>query len=154
MSSVELAAVVQSQLADDKAASLLIDEVFDQVPEPILLVDKASRAPGVNQEFIRMFGYLQKDIIGRTVASFVVLEELPKEAERFADLIAQGHTVETVRMPEDSQRIDVSLLPAKLQAFPLVPRTLLSYHWNLSLGQVVESTQTLNVSCVGAAGQR
>jgi PAS domain S-box-containing protein len=90
MSSVELAAVVQSQLADDKVASLLIDEVFDQVPEPILLVDKASRAPGVNQEFIRMFGYLQKDIIGRTVASFVVPEELPKEAERFADLIAQG----------------------------------------------------------------
>jgi hypothetical protein len=84
-------------------------------------------------------------MIGRTVVSFIVLEELRKEAECFADLIAQGQTVsvETVRMPKDGQRIDVSLLPARLQAFPLVLRTPCSYRWNLSLGQVAESTHTL-----------
>jgi hypothetical protein len=48
---------------------------------------------------------------------------------------------------------DVSLLLAKLQAFPLVLRTLYSYHWNLSLGQVAESTSTLNISYFSATGE-
>jgi len=57
MPSVEHGAAVQKQLTDDKTRlCLLIDDVFEQVPEPILLVDKASRANRVNREFIRMFG--------------------------------------------------------------------------------------------------
>jgi hypothetical protein len=56
-------------------------------------------------------------------------------------------------MPQDGERVDLSLLPAKLQAFSLVLRTLYSYHWNLSLGQVVESAQMLNINYVRAAGQ-
>jgi hypothetical protein len=39
------------------------------------------------------------------VVSFIVPEEIRKEAECFADLIAQGQTVETVLMPKDCQRL-------------------------------------------------
>jgi hypothetical protein len=101
-----------------------------------------------------MFGYLQKEIIGRWVVSFTVPEEPRGEAECFADLIAQGQTVETVHMPKDGHPIDVSLPPAKPQVlFPLVVRGLYSYHWTLSPGQAAESTQMLNISYLGAAGQ-
>jgi len=41
-----------------------------------------------------MFGYLQEEIIGETVVSLVVPEEIHKEAGCFSDLIAQGQTVE------------------------------------------------------------
>jgi PAS domain S-box-containing protein len=39
----------------------------------------------VNREFVGMFGYLQEEIVGKTVVSFIVTEEFCKEAERFAD---------------------------------------------------------------------
>ena len=67
---------------------------------------------------------------------------------------SSGQTVETVHMPKDGQPIDVSLPSAKLQVlFPLVVRGLYSYHWTLSPGQAAESTQMLNISYLGAAGQ-
>jgi PAS domain S-box-containing protein len=74
----------------------------------------------VSREFVRMFGYLQGEIIGKTLASFIFSEELRKEAGRFGDLVAHGQTVslETLRMRKDGQRIDLSLLPVRLQAFP------------------------------------
>jgi PAS domain S-box-containing protein len=68
---------------------LLIDGPLAQLPETILLVDKASRAIRFNRKFIRMFVSSQKKIIGRTVLSSIVPEEFSKEAECFADLIAQ-----------------------------------------------------------------
>jgi transcriptional regulator with PAS, ATPase and Fis domain len=96
------------RIADDKTRRcLLIDGLLEQVHEAILLVDKASRAMRVNRESICMCGYLQKEIIGRTVVSFIVAEELCKEAECFADWIAQGQIVETVTTsapPESDER--------------------------------------------------
>ena len=61
--------------------------------------------------------------------------------------------VKTVRTRKDGQRIDVSLLPLRLRTFPLGPPAPYPYYWNLSLDQGVESTQTLNIRYVGAAGQ-
>ncbi len=86
------------------------------------MVDNASRAVRVNREFVRMFGYLQGEIIGKTLVSFIFPEELRREAGRFADLMTHGQIVslETLRTRKDGQRIDVSLLPVRLQAFPLV----------------------------------
>lgn len=109
-------------IADDKTRLwLFIDGLLEQVPEAILLVGKTFRAVRVNQELIRMFGYLETEIVDRAVVSLIVPEELCKEAECFADLIAHAQTVEPPRMPKNDQRIDVSLLPVKLQAFPVGP---------------------------------
>jgi formate hydrogenlyase transcriptional activator len=117
MSSVNDAAGVQRQLSATTARrSLLLDELFEQVPEAILLLDKAARAVRANREFVRMFGYSQEEVIGKTVWSLIVPNDLRTEAEGFADLIAQGQTVsiETVRMRKDGQRINVSLLEVPL----------------------------------------
>jgi formate hydrogenlyase transcriptional activator len=92
--------------------SLLLDELFEDVPEAILLLDKAHRAVRVNREFVRMFGYPQEQIIGQPLGQLIVPEDRREEAERFTRLRAQGQTVdvETVRMRKDGRRIDVSLL--------------------------------------------
>lgn len=58
MSSFDDAARVQKQPADHTARpSFLIEELLEQVPEAIVVFDKASRAVRVNREFMRMFGY-------------------------------------------------------------------------------------------------
>ena len=117
MSSVDDAAGVQKELADRKTRpSLLIEELFDQVPEAIVVFDKASCVLRVNREFVRLFGYRQEEIIGKAVSSIIIPKELQVEAEHIADLIAQGQTVsiETVRIRADGKRIHVSMLTTPL----------------------------------------
>jgi formate hydrogenlyase transcriptional activator len=117
MSAVDDAAGVQKQPADHKArSSFLIEELFEQVPEAIVVFDKASRAVRVNREFVRTFGYRQDEIIGKAVSSLIVPKELQMEAEHIADSIAQRQTVsiETVRIRKDGRRIHVSMLGVPL----------------------------------------
>jgi formate hydrogenlyase transcriptional activator len=113
MSSLKQGAPFQKQFADDKASlSSILDELFDQVPDAILLLDNASRAVRANREFVRMFEYSQEEIIGRTVSSLIIPEELRDEAEGFANLLTEAKivNVETVRTRKDGTRIDVSFV--------------------------------------------
>jgi formate hydrogenlyase transcriptional activator len=107
----------QEQLANDEARlSSIFDELFDQMPEAILLLDDALRAIRANREFVRMFGHSQEEIIGRSVSSLIVPEERRDEAHGFFNSLARGQTVnvETVRIRKDGQRIDVSLVEVPL----------------------------------------
>jgi formate hydrogenlyase transcriptional activator len=117
MGSVDDAGGVRRENADDKAhPSFLAEELFDEVPEAILVFDKAFCAVRVNREFVRMFGYQQEEVIGKSMSSLLVPKELQVEAEHAASLIAQGQTVsiETVRMRKDGKRVHVSVLEVPL----------------------------------------
>jgi len=61
MSSVVDAAGVRKQYPDDKDR-----QPFPEVPEAILLFDRDFCAVRVNQEFVRMFGYQQEEIVGKS----------------------------------------------------------------------------------------
>jgi hypothetical protein len=98
--------------------------LLGKLPETILLVDKASRAMRVNQDCNRMFGHLQEEIIGVVCSC-----------------------------PPSRPAHDVSVLLAKLQALPLVLQTVYSHDWKRCVGQLAESTETLNISYVGASGE-
>jgi formate hydrogenlyase transcriptional activator len=110
VSSLKEADHSQRQYAGDKPR--FSDDVFDQLPEAILLLDKGSRAVRANQAFWRIFGYSQEEIIGRPLSTLIVPEECRDEAEGFARLLSAGKTinVETVRVRKDGKRIDVSWL--------------------------------------------
>jgi formate hydrogenlyase transcriptional activator len=110
VSSLKEADHSQRQYAGDKPR--FSDDVFDQLPEAILLLDKGSRAVRANQAFWRIFGYSQEEIIGRPLSTLIVPEECRDEAEGFARLLSAGKTinVETVRLRKDGKRIDVSWL--------------------------------------------
>src|SRR5262245_8312334 len=114
MFSPERADSLRKQLTDERTQ---LNELFENAPEAILLVDKNYRAVRVNKEFIRMFGYPPDEVIGRTVSALIVPEELRQEAEHFTDLVGLGQTVnvETVRVSKDGRRIDVSLLEVPLK---------------------------------------
>jgi hypothetical protein len=67
MSSVEDAAPVQRQFANGKTRLCLhIDELFEQVPEALLLVNDAPHALRINREFVRIFEYLQVCPVARS----------------------------------------------------------------------------------------
>jgi formate hydrogenlyase transcriptional activator len=113
MASLKHPASFHEQLANDKGGlSSIFDELFDQMPEAILLLDNASRVVRANSEFVRMFGYSPEEITGTPVSSLIVPEERRNEAQDFANLLAETKTVnvETVRVRKDGEHIDVSLL--------------------------------------------
>jgi len=95
---------------------VLLEELFEHVPQAIALVDRECRVLRVNREFVCIFGYSQQEVAGSTISTLIVPPEFRDEAEYFAALRARGETVsaETVRMRKDGRRFDVSLLEGPL----------------------------------------
>ena len=68
MESVDDVGGVRRENADDKAhPSFLIEELFEEAPEAIMVFDTAFCAVRVNREFVRMFGFQQEEIIGKSI---------------------------------------------------------------------------------------
>ena len=98
------------QLAEQRAR---LDELFEQAPEGIALLDVNDRVLRVNTEFTRIFGYAPEEAIGRAINDLIAPEELRGEAEEYSHRVTtQGKRVnaETIRRRKDGSRVHVSLL--------------------------------------------
>jgi formate hydrogenlyase transcriptional activator len=100
---------LETELTTSKAQ---LNELFDQAPEGIVLLDTQDRVLRINPEFTRMFGYTEQEATGRSVNDLIAPDELRCEAEIYTQRITHGQPVsaETVRRRKDDQRIPVSLL--------------------------------------------
>jgi PAS domain S-box-containing protein len=90
-----------------------LDELFDQTPEGLALIDGQDRVLRINQEFTRMFGYASEDAVGRLINDLVAPDELRAEADDFTRRCItrkESVTAETIRQRKDGTRIPVSLL--------------------------------------------
>ncbi len=101
------------------AEKAYLEELFENAPEAIVLVDNDSRAVRVNREFTRTFGYTQEEIGGRCVDDLLAPGELHREAVSITNRIKKGERiiVETARMRKDKTRVYISLsgLPIKVE---------------------------------------
>ena len=89
-----------------------LDELFEQAPEGIALLDVEDRVLRINTEFTRIFGYTPEEAIGRGINDLIAPEELRHEAEEYTNRILHGKAVnaETIRRRKDGTRVHVSLL--------------------------------------------
>ena len=104
---------VAARTAELRERTAQLDELFDQAPEAIVLLDTHDAVVRVNREFTRLFGYTAGEAEGRPINELVVPEELAEEGRRFSDrLTAGGNRVEaeTVRRTRDGERVHVSLI--------------------------------------------
>jgi PAS domain S-box-containing protein len=90
----------------------LFDELFEQAPEAVALMNLDSQVVRVNREFTRIFGYSPQEILGRSLTDLIVPEESRQEAQRNMDLAAHGQRVdaEVVRQRKDGSRLYVSVV--------------------------------------------
>src|SRR5215469_4841769 len=97
------------QLENQKAQ---LDELFEQAPEGVVLLDVEDRILRINPEFTRIFGYTPEEATGRLINDLIVPEELRTEAESYTNEIIHGKPVsaETIRRRKDGRRIHISLL--------------------------------------------
>ena len=103
-------ATVHAELATQKAH---LEELFARVPEAIVQLDGDGRVARVNPEFTKIFGYVEDEVLGRSLNDLIVPEELRAEAEEFTSRVNDSgeiQTVETVRSRKNGTRVPVSVV--------------------------------------------
>ncbi len=88
-----------------------LEELFENAPEAIVLVDNDSSVIRANREFTRTFGYTKEEVTGKCIDVLIAPEELHEEAVSITKRIKKGEriTVETVRRRKDGTWVDVSI---------------------------------------------
>jgi PAS domain S-box-containing protein len=90
----------------------LLDELFEQAPEAVALMNTDDRVVRVNREFTRLFGYTPRETLGRRLTELIVPDDLQVEEQQYTELVAKGQRVdvEGVRQRKDGSRLQVSML--------------------------------------------
>jgi diguanylate cyclase (GGDEF)-like protein/PAS domain S-box-containing protein len=88
------------------------ENLFNQVPEAIVIADNLGRVMRINAEFTRMFGYSRQEAAGHRVDELIATGAERVEAMAITDCVAQGQKVarESVRRRKDGTLIHVSIL--------------------------------------------
>jgi len=92
-------------------------QLFDNSPDAIAMLDDTGRVVQVNKGFETFFGYRAEEVKGRFINDIVVPEDRIEEASALsrAALNNQVSRKETVRKRKDGSLVDVSLLGYPIQ---------------------------------------
>jgi PAS domain S-box-containing protein len=90
----------------------LLDELFEQAPEAVVLVNLDDQVIRLNREFTRLFGYAPLETLGLRLGDLISPDELRDEVRKHADLMAHGQRVdaEVVHQRKDGSRLEVSVI--------------------------------------------
>ena len=106
-------ALVTSLVDRLQKESALLDELFEQAPQAVVLTDADNRVLRVNSEFTRVFGYTPQETVGRRLDDLIVPDESRDEFQKHTELVmAHGQRVdaEGVRQRKDGSRLHVSMV--------------------------------------------
>ena len=94
----------------------LLEQLFENSPDALVIVDSASSAQCVNREFERMFGYSTTQILGKLVDPLILPPDRAAEAHWISQCLQRGEqlTLETQRRHRDGTLLDVSVTTAPL----------------------------------------
>jgi len=92
-------------------------QLFDNSPDAIAMLDDTDRVVQVNKGFETLFGYRAEEVKGRFIDDIVVPEDRIEEASALfrAALNGEVSRIETVRKRKDGSLVDVSLLDYPIQ---------------------------------------
>ena len=88
------------------------EQLFDNSPDAIIIVDNQDRILTANAGFTRMFQYERSECVGKEINSLIVPEEMADDASAISKKILNNQSVqkESKRMRKDGVVIDVSIL--------------------------------------------
>ncbi len=100
---------VEEELQKERAH---LDELFEQAPEAIALLNVEDRVVRVNKEFTRLFGYSQEEALGHGINELIAPDDLKEEAQEYTNRLSHGQRVEvdTIRRSKGGTRVRVSVL--------------------------------------------
>ncbi|MBM7622831.1 PAS domain S-box protein [Sporohalobacter salinus] len=104
---------VELQLKRQKAYS---QQLFNESPESIVLLDNEDRVIKINNSFRELFKYKQDNIVGEKINDLIVPKESKKEAVEKSSKVKNGEetSAEVIRKTKYGERINV-----EIKAFPI-----------------------------------
>src|SRR6202050_4123986 len=93
-----------------------LEQLFQNSPAPLVIVDASFRGQCVNQEFQRLFGHSAAQVLGKPVNQLIFPPDRAAEAELLMQCLERGEhiTLETQRLAKDGTLLDVSVSSAPL----------------------------------------
>jgi len=93
-----------------------LEQIFQDSPDPIIVVDPSFKAQCINPEFQRMFGFSAAETLGQPVDELLFPPDRAAEAQWIAQCLQRGErlTLETQRRCKDGTLLDVSVSSAPL----------------------------------------
>jgi PAS domain S-box-containing protein len=94
-----------------------LDQLFENAPEGIVLLDTDDRVLRINGEFTRMFGYTSQEAVSRPINELVVPDDRLDEGWELTYKLTHGQGVhtETVRRRKDGSLLNVSVVGAPIR---------------------------------------
>jgi len=88
------------------------EQLLENSPIAIALLDDKDRVVHVNESFSKMFGYLPEEIKGRIINEVIVSSELQSEAKNYSDITHAGNQInkESYRQKKDGTLIYVQII--------------------------------------------
>ncbi len=110
----QLAIAISHKWAEDaqRIERAYFEQLFENSPEAIVLVNNESRILRLNEEFTKTFGYTIEEARNKKIDELLTHGEYEKEAKNTTTKIAKGETValESIRWHKNGTPVDVSIL--------------------------------------------
>ncbi|HVN21485.1 MAG TPA: PAS domain S-box protein, partial [Dongiaceae bacterium] len=105
-----------SQHQDPEKRLQFFQQMFEALPDGLIIADASHRGLWANQTFAAMFGYSAQEIVGQPLENLVVPSNRLAESKWVSESLARGEriTLETKRCKKDGTLLDVSLSCAPL----------------------------------------
>jgi PAS domain S-box-containing protein len=110
--------IAERKRADEvlKIQKAYFEQLFENSPEAIVVIDENDKVTRANSEFTRMFGYSKEEALGESLHDLIVPDELIDEARMLSRTVTSGSVSrETRRQCKDGTLLDVSILATPIR---------------------------------------
>jgi len=103
----------EEKLKEQKA---YFEQLFNNSPEAIILLDNSHLVIKANKKFEQLFGYKESEIINKNIDNFILPEEYLEDGKKYTEKVKIGERVsgEAIRKNKNGEKIDIFL-----QGFPI-----------------------------------
>jgi two-component system, cell cycle sensor histidine kinase and response regulator CckA len=93
-----------------------LEQIFQNSPDPVIVVDTSFHIQCVNPEFERIFGFTAPDTLNKSIDDLIFPADRAAEAQWIGQCLQRGEklTLETQRLCKDGSLLDVSVTSAPL----------------------------------------
>ena len=103
----------EEKLKEQKA---YFEQLFNNSPEAIALLDNKNQVMKVNKKFESLFGFKQPEMLNQNIDNFILPKQCLETGKKYTEKVINGEEikVEAIRKNKDGKRMDVFV-----QAFPI-----------------------------------
>lgn len=104
---------------ENRKNQLMLEQLFQNAPVGIAIVDNDNRIKQINKSFETIFGYQQEEIEQKNINKLLAPNHKQAEAEAISSATQKGHTLqkESIRLRKDGQEVPVLIgsVPVEFQ---------------------------------------